>query len=61
MLRAELHAALVGIEVGGERLDRAVVDGELAVRVAAGRDEQQRAAPGAVQVASSISTDCPAI
>ena len=46
----ELRAPIVRVEVGRERLDRAVVDLELAVRVAARRDEQQRAAPRAVQL-----------
>ena len=46
----ELVAPLLRVQVRGDRLHGAVVDVELAVRVAPGRDEQQRAAPRAVQL-----------
>src|SRR5262249_34836622 len=45
-----LPAALGGVEIGGERPDGGVVDVELAVRVAAGRDEEERTPASAVQV-----------
>ena len=38
------------MQVGGERLHRAVVHAELAVRIAAGRDEQQRTAARPVEL-----------
>ena len=50
MPRAELRLPLVAVEIGGERLDGAVVDAELAVQVAARGDEQHRPAAGAVQL-----------
>ena len=46
----KLGAPLVGVEVSRQRLDGTVVDLQLAMRVATGRDEQQRTAAGAVQL-----------
>ena len=48
---ASCAAALLGEEVDGDRLHCAVVDAELAVRVAAGCEEEQGAAPRLVQLA----------
>jgi hypothetical protein len=49
--RREAGAALLGPELGSERFDGAVVDLELAVWVTAGREQEQRAAAGVVQLA----------
>src|SRR5262249_28300916 len=46
----QLLAPLFAQEVGRERLDRAVVDAELPVRVAAGRNDQHCAPPRLVQM-----------
>jgi hypothetical protein len=46
----ETIAPLVAPEVGGERLDCAIVNAELPVRVSARRDEQERTPPGLVQL-----------
>jgi len=46
----ELVAPFLRVQVGCDRLHRAIVHVELTMRVAPGRDEQQRAPPGAVQL-----------
>ena len=46
----ELVAPLPCVQVGGDRLHGTVVDVELAVRIAAGRDQQQRTTARAVQL-----------
>jgi hypothetical protein len=47
---SELLTPLVGVEVGGERLDRAIVHLELAAKIAASRDQEERPASRAVQL-----------
>ena len=49
--RCELRLPLVGVQIGRERLDGPVVDAELAVRIAARREQEHRAAPRLVQLA----------
>ena len=48
--RRQRPAAVVGVKICRERPDGAVVNGELAARIAAGCEEEQRPAPGLVQL-----------
>src|SRR5207249_3431646 len=46
----EMPAPVLAPEVDGERLDRTVVDAELAMRVAPGREKEERPPPRLVQL-----------